>query len=446
MGINTTAHQAGFLEYGSNDPDVIGFASLTSSSNLDIGVHSPTVTEGDGVTYTEDGVLIGATTDGGARITYPNSLALLLKNGGTITYWIEKGFFEDASIGAESHLIYINGTDKVFIRKLTITDGIIQTKQASGLSNTLNASNVGMDDLTRVDISFNNKGISMYVDYLLLMKNDWAANPAFDSTINLSGLGTSGAPNAAFRFKNMQVSTRPISLPVNPQVIDISVLGDSFTRQGQYPLNNCFYTGYAGADYGDTSLDPLTTHRNRGMLPTIHSELAKKNTYIGDRVNFYGRGTSEVFAASGVPLSARTDAMDNQASVEYPTPSVRKNTQIVVSVIGTNDIANSRDQATVLADYKTEIDKWDVYASHIVITTIPDRYSPASKSDAAGLAEIASMNELYKTLEDYNSKVKVVDMNPIMDSTDFISDGIHPDTSGMVKYGKQIANAIYGAI
>ena len=287
MALVANRYHHGFLPYGSDDPDVIGYASLTSASDTSIGAYAATAT--GNVTYTDAGVQVGATQVDGSTFTYANALVLLIKREGHVTFEIEKGFFDfDLAEDVNALLILFPGSNTWHVRK-GAGDKYIYFANGG-----LGAQKAGVDNKgvtgthMRVDISWNNYGVQMYVENMLVMSNPWGNLPGFASIINITGNG-GGSGNTEYRIRNLQFSSRPITLPVTHEKNVITVIGDSFTKQGQYPLSFFAYLGEQVEDYGDTTIQATNTHKNRGMIPVIHGELAKKGIHVGERIRWHGR-------------------------------------------------------------------------------------------------------------------------------------------------------------
>ena len=445
MAVTEIKHDAGFLEYGSNDPDVIGFASLTSSDDIDIGVHSPTITEGDGVTYTEDGVQIGSTQNGLAKFSYPNALALLL-DGGHITFWVEKEFFAiDAAEALNALLFSIGGTNTAHLRKqfdsFQLQIGNSGTRPEKG-----SLGNAGSGSHIRVDANFLNMGMQIFVDELEAIFAPWGAKPAFNSDFTLSGNGD-GLPNTQYRFKWLQMSTRAIFLPETAEANVVAWISYSFGRLGNYPLNNLANLGWQTDDYGDGTLQANDIFKDRGMIPHCHRILAQNNVFVGgNRIHWYGRGGVQADSGSSNPLSERTTALFSQAGgAEFPTPGLRNTPNVLVSNIGNNDISAAVSDATFQTSYDAEIQAWIADLAPdtpILLLELSERY------DADHTANIVGKNAIVNGFAATYPQVSIVKVyQATVDDPDLIGDdGIHPSETGHPFYGTQIANKIIEVI
>ena len=152
---------------------------------------------------------------------------------------------------------------------------------------------------------------------------------------------------------------------------------------------------------------------------------------------------TEVVSTAAKPLSERTDSMlAGTGGSDYPTPGQRHNTQILVCVVGTNDVLQGNSDVTFETDYKAEIDKWDAVVDYIILVTIAQRYSGDTKIDTS---DIVAKNAIISGLDDYNMKISIVDVySATTNNRGLIGvDGIHPSTEGQSYYGEQIADAIY---
>ena len=221
-----------------------------------------------------------------------------------------------------------------------------------------------------------------------------------------------------------------------------SSLSDSIGKLGNYPLAYLEVTGWPTDDYGDDSLPSCERqYNNRGLLPVIQSELAKRDIFIGDRkIHWYGRGGSEVSSSSSKPLSERTDAMlANTTSSEYPQPGVRNTADTVICICGTNDTAAPTSDANFEADYKAEIDRWLAAGVTKIFVVEVYRDSTLAGDDPDRSSIVAGYNSIINDLETYDSNIHVVRLTNGYSTTD----GIHPNAAGMVELGKVIANAIY---
>ena len=86
-----TIHRHGFLEFGSDDPDVLVYDILTSSTGL-----NAEATVAGSPSFTDDGML----HSGGSKLQYSNTIAAALSGGGHISLEIENGFFDSSIRGS----------------------------------------------------------------------------------------------------------------------------------------------------------------------------------------------------------------------------------------------------------------------------------------------------------------------------------------------------------
>lgn len=429
----------GFPEYGSDDVDIIEAATFLTDTDIGSAIITGTAN------INSDGLQVSVTQGDLGRIRWISTHALKMAQGGHVSFDMTTELLEDLTIEAGLAVIFdITGTNARFFRK-----NINSTWQEAGSGTSTEVArikNEGMPYKVRVHLSWDHSGLDFYVDYMLIRHFPWNAGimPDFDSNIAIGCYGTTFQITKS-RFSNIQWSKRPISLPPNPRALNISFVGDSFVNFGQYTLSDNEYVGEQVDVYGDATVLAVNTNRNRGMIPVCHSELAKKGIYIGERIHNYGRGGSFIWAGSSSALSERTDALSDDTAGEFPFPSQRGNCQIIVSVVGTNDVTSGRTDVETLADYKTEIDRWDALGiDWIILCNIAQRYDNPNTGVKTFVSEIISKNAVIESLVSYNSKVRIVNIysGTSSDSSLIGSDGLHPSITGQSFIGKEIAKII----
>ena len=356
MPFNQTQRTHGFIPYGSDDPDVVEFASFADADNVGSALIDTSV-----AVFHDDGMQVTATqtnTNVAGRIRYVSAFTAQFANGGHVSFDMTPEIFDDATVeGFNAIILNIEGTGAVHLRKETNTNWA----RAGGTADPdqLRLNNTEMPAKVRVCLSWKGAGLYFYVDGVLCKKFTWSNGvmPLFASNVDIF------SQNRAFqvtksRISNVQWVKRPVMLPVHPSAINIGVIGDSQTKNMQHPLTKFEILGEQTEPYGDSTIKSVTTYKNRAGIPVMVGELAKKGIHVGG-IHWNGRGSTQAYSGATFPLSERTDSLlAGEGGTDYPVPGQRSNTQVLVCLVGTNDVASSVSDANFESSYKAEIDRW----------------------------------------------------------------------------------------
>lgn len=441
------ALNVGFTQYpGTGNVNLI--EAFTATSGSDIG--SMTESIGSNFTYDSDGVLIGSASE----LSWPSAFLIsnTFSNGFTVQFEMEGGMFASTTPGStDETLIRIAGTDNVFLRRRD-TQNAFAMSNGGTLATELKTANNSARSHTIVTISFDpaigaEGTIDLYIDFMHLGAFTLNAAPDFDDVFSLNGNGGS-APNSPFSIRNVVIFKEATTLTgVNEK--EIAVVGDSFLRYGQYQFgagsNNDPSLFYDATDwYGDGSTDGFTTYRNSAFFPELHYQLALQNIYPkGGRLKFYGRGGTEGLSSAPMPLSDRISAALQSTGATFPpstfapVPGLGAGAiDIAIVHVGTNDVRDGNDPATVLADIKTELDILvSDGAERIVVDLVARRYdNGATPTTQIDVAETEAMNAQLSTLSGYQNITTVADVYTDWPAS-YVegSDGIHPNGIGQVQ-------------
>jgi len=443
MPINTTRKiRTGLIPYGSDDESIVEKATFEDAINVGSALIDTSVAN-----FFSDGMQVTNAQGGSAgRIRYTSGFTAQFANGGHVSFDLTPEIIDDSTVESlNAILINIEGTNSRHIRKTIssnweLAGGSVSTKKAR-------LENTGMAQKVRVYITWNNYGIGIIVDGFLCRVYPWGTRkPAFNSSVDLLSQNRTFQVTKS-RISNVQWSTKQIALPIHPSLLTLSVIGDSQTKNGQYPTADLEVLGYSGTDYGDSTLATSNTYKNRGTLPVIHGELAKRGKHVAGRIHWHGRGSTQVYSGATYPLSARTDSLLADTGTDYPTPGQRNNTKVLSCCVGTNDVASSVSDANFESSFKAEIDRWVAAGIQtVILVNIAQRYS-ADLSTKIDTTDTISKNAIIKTLIDYSPIIKdVVDIyTPTSDDSGYITtgDGIHLSIRGHSLTGKLVANTIH---
>jgi len=284
----------------------------------------------------------------------------------------------------------------------------------------------------------------MYVDYMLAMSNPWNGVCTF-TNCHIGGLGTTGGASPSLDYiSDVQLSTRPIMIPVHPALAHVNIYGDSFVKLGQYPSANFAILGQTEDGSSGATFDADASNRDEGMVVALHKTLNSYGLGVGgNRIKCWHEGGSGI--ETGSPLTTR---MDISVNGSYPMPTT------AFIAIGTNDISGaSTFDATWKASYQTEIDKLisngcnRIIIANIAPLNVETTYNTAAYDTGTDLA-----NTLIAELADDNTEVTVVDIftkfggHTGFSAADFKTGDRHPSPQGSAKIGKWMAEALLNTL
>lgn len=372
-----------------------------------------------------------------------------LDNAGCMTVWVDADYFTAVAAGNEA--LFSAATNSGLGTYIWLAKDNASSTFRTRNSGTFSAQNAQMSAIgktakVRVDWTWNNNVLRMYVDGMLMHSYTWAAGKvaALFSYIML-GYGSSGGSINTSRMRNFQLSTRPVMLAVHPLLRDVVVFGHSFTVGSDYCNRNGAIVGQAAAS---------ATNYNASGYATLQGYLQLKGLGIGvsgvglgsglntARICSYGVSGSAISAINGTQIGVA-----QAANHRHPT--------LAIVMTGINDVAGSINSTTFTSNLVATIDAIIALGTtKIVITNMTTTAMNTTSyfPTAAQLAAIDTGNAIIATMETlYPDVVKVVDIFTLMGGhtnyllgTDFIADNIHPTDTGYNKIWLQgIAPVVY---
>lgn len=448
MGLNIVKRQPGFLPFGSSDPDVIFSKSLKSASDLPDGA----TFSGSEETYDSvKGLNFGATSNrldvlaGGDGTAFTQAQREALNYGGHISFEVSRSFLDSLVLpDAVRYAFHLRFTDN------NVRDIYLSHNSGSGENQVTSTGTNGnaeldaynRDDMGIVHVSCTNSRIDFYVDYILaasIARTNTAAKPL--TVFFLGGRTNTFRTDETAYFRNLQVSTRPIQLPVSAVINNMCSIGDSISVQMQYPSELLGILGYTGTGYGDNSVEAGTAKNDSGAHTTVHRLLAEKGVYMGGKINSYGRVSCRVSHTSNT-LDERTTVLLADTASEYPTPSQRNNCTDLISFIGTNDIAASVAVATWKAAYQTEITAWiaagiqRIYLCKLIGRL--DGFDSAIEEYNVAINELAAANSDNCFVVEPPEEMKAGSI-----TSTYLTDDVHPNNLGQRLIGESIFPIVY---
>lgn len=427
-----------------NDPSIVLSAALTSSSNLGGGTIAGS---GSGsVTYTDNGILLGTT----AAINWANHASMTaamktkLLGGFTLTCWIESGFLPKAYTGGGSgeHVLCCNGGTIWALWKGSAANYIAGRQGASTSANGTFISAAGKGTHTRLDMSYSGDGYTTYyVDYMpVITWQKTAPSTPFANHVGIGRDATSFAP-ISHRVKNFMLTSRPITMAVNPTFGHIAMFGHSFAYYGDYPTNAAYYTVSGDANSGDGSgNDTGTTAMEGGCSPTIHRMLTSRGIAIPE-------GKIRNYAVAGTTVS--------QIETQITTATANgKNLKIALIQSGINEVTNSAN--SFAADYPTWTTTWQTQidalvaagCTHILIGNVTSPLNDGVHTANIYRTRTEDANTLIDTVISSNSSTcyKVDLFNTLgghsYNPNDLGASSLHPSAYGHNKIGRAFANKL----
>ena len=440
----------GYLNYGDDHPDLVEQFSAKAADQ----VGSLTLT--GTATYTDAGVLVGATATDSSTLLWDTSFCNTAndfhEDGYTLQFELEKSFFIE-TLAAAGIIALMDGSTNSRWQRNGGTEGLnfYHGGTRESRAQTLDE---GIDTHVKVTLSWN-PDIGAYgqfdchLNHMLFSESLLDAAQVDLSQLYISGAGTGGLPNTVARIRNVMLFTGATTLAgVNEK--RYTVIGDSWTNYGQYTKPNGTtdapaLIAYAGVEYGANLTDGRQSYKNRSFFAEMHNQLYLEGFYPqGNRINFYGLGGSYVDSTK-----TNNDLMDRWLSLVAPTNSTYPTYPAPVSGIGpnvgkilhihagTNDIGySSESDADRLDDLKAVIDLAVQDGTELILVdTVPTRWAsgPGAQIDAA---ETLSWNALVVGLSGYREVVRIVDLYPHFTTAHSTTDGIHPSAEGQVLWAK----------
>jgi len=449
----TTQRKSGFLPFGSSE----AVTTATCRSASDLGGFSVTGTTPGGVVY-DTSLGIQFNTLAGLEYTFASAVPSF-----HVTYWIDTDFLSDDNAPSGTHEVLINPITASFaasplIRKTTGSGYIYYIHSGTDAFAAL-IKNVG-NTQSRVDFSVDNYGIRMYVECIPVAFWPWKVSTTAAlsfTSVRVPGYGTAGSPSPQTAYvRDIQVVEYPINLPVKADRNSICVIGDSFTRRGQYPSDYLAVVGNTTDHYSDSTSVADNAAQQAGMLPAIHGSLNARGIHPGNgRLKFYGRGGTDVYDTSSVPLSDCVLRLQGLDAAGQDTRGAHgwgeQRPDIVFIYVGVNDVIDiTPPSATTFdTDYRANIDTLIALNANIKIIcgTIIAPSNHASYTSSTYQTRLESFNAKITALPATYSQVSVVDLYTLfgswnVDSADFISSDLHPSPQGHWKIGRYLADAV----
>jgi len=435
----------GFLHTG----DIVVDATLESIVDIDGGIQIGGDTPS--ITYDSDkGVLVG-NLGGILWQDRPYQEKLLLR--GHISFILEGRFFDTNPLigidyGINQHLFTaIASNDEIFQLRHSVGQQLVFVLNPMldmQLIRTGGGTNGAWGGIRtqRVDISWSGEQLYIFIDYYMVWKGYRSMQMDF-SEIYAGSRGMSWENSLSETWiRDFKVSTEPVMLIENPDIGRISMFGDSFVSNGQYPRvggNSNFYFAIEGVTR-DSAIGICYGAGDQfgdyGLMPSIHRKLNSLGIYPTDnKISNWSEKSSGVTTGSCNLLSSRVDV---SVVVEYESPDV------ALFVIGTNDVANGESNwESWKNSYLYELDK--LIAKNpdmIIIIANVAPMTPDIRFDTPYYRAAVDLINL-KILEMVNERkqITVIDMfNALGGHDDWSSDDFniyndrHPSALGYQKY------------
>ncbi len=401
-----------FLPFGSDDDSIVMSEELTSQPAGSTLLGSDT----SAIDFNADGMML-ATDYGGLLLASLTSAQIeALDIAGTFTFWVSKNICEKrSSIAYNEHLFMINGGNAVQLRKASPTTWFSASLPGGSTTTYGAVSELNKSDVVRIDLTWIGKYIYFIIDNHIHQRWEWTTKPSTIFTNpRIGGNGSWGQPPQDVRFLRVQLSTRPISIPVIPLTSDVVMLGHSFTNADySSSATTGFYVG--GGD-----------QQNLNIGNEIHRKFNKLGFDIGGGAGManYGDGGDITADLTGATGSSRDQiALMQAGGNQKPT--------LVFIVIGANDISGiAQTESDLDTRFTTNMQSaiTELIALNadvrIVIANMPPVSNLDTDNNADAKAAWEGGNSRMEALESANSA------NVIVSKVDTIF-GTHdnPDTS-----------------
>lgn len=424
----------GFIDFGSGDESLLYSHALTSlPAGATVGGAGSA-----NVNFTDKGVQLSNT--GYLRLAdMGGAQSALLDNGGQISFEVESQFFNPTYQGAGNENIVLttdNGTNNLAVMKPNGSSNVFTAYNAAGLSQkaVLSSESAAKGTHSIIHISWTNKEVAVYKDYVLVMKNTWTAKPVgLFTQLYIGGRNTGAYQSiAVYRVRNFAISSRPVRLPVRKALNDVIVLGHSYSVNGDYP----------NADFATIGLSTSASFQDSGFIPQAQRYLACRGVHLGTgRMTCYGQ--------NGALVSGMSAQLSTAIAAGHRHPDV------AVLVCGINNILGLVGGLTsqFLTDYQTVINALITQNPNIsiLVCNIPNPTGYTGASWTA--ADVDTGNAYIKQLETlYPANCRVVDWFATMggwagkSTTDFLADLLHLSKSGNDKAALSLGQALYSML
>jgi len=418
-----------------NDPSIIAYAACTSVNNL--GGAALSGAGAGSVTYSDNGIQLSAT----ASLNFVNVLTAAQKaalvKGFTLTCWVESAWIADSYAGTSSgeHLMGMQGAGSYFTGVKGSGGYYLQGRSGSNISNTstqiTQVKNIGKGTHTRIDMVYYGGGKTrFYVDHLPATELSFGP-PDTAPAANFIGLGgsTAGVAPINHRIKNFMICNRPVTLAVSQKFSHIAIFGHSFVDRGGYLASGDLIVGDTAQGVGEP-----------GCLATIHRKLVQKGLEIPvGKIRSYGVSGSVV---SGIATQI-TSATANGQRLKVALVESGAN-EVTASV---NSFAT--DYPTWVATWQTQINSLVAAgADYILIGNVVSTVNASAFSAAAYQTRCNDANALIDSVIAANPttchKVDLFNLfgGHSVNSSDFLTDNIHPSQQGHNKIGKAFADKL----
>jgi len=443
----------GFItEFPTTHPDLI--EQFTATNSGDIG---SLISSGANINYDANGVQIALLETDNDTLAWDNAFVVAndLASGFTVQFEIEKGLFAESVAGQTVNQIMftINGSNSAHIRR-DVGNNNWRVGNSGSIGNTKTIDTAYRSHVV-VTLSFDPSigsfgGWDFYADFLLLNTYVFGAAPGFSDTVNLSGSG--GTSKVLNRYKNIQLFNSITTLTgVNEK--EIGVVGDSWTKYGQYQLggdtNNgdVALEGWQTEDYADSTLQALTTYKNRSYFAELQYQLILQGIYPkNNRIQWYGRGGTAGFSTSTNPLSERVDAAlagTGASGPPWPDPGLGTGAvDIWINHTGTNDRNSGNPFDDVVDDIEIELQRMLDDGAELVVTDNVARVFDSPPVVEIDEANVTALNTAMLSLSGLGGKTVLVDMYTGWTTAMSTNDGVHPNSTGQIFWAQQDAAAI----
>lgn len=422
-------------EDAGNDPSIIAYAACTSASSL--GGASLSGAGAGSVTYSDAGILLSAT----ASLNFVNVLSAAQKaaliKGFTLTCWVESGWIVDTYSGtaAGEHLMGMNGAASYFTGLKGNGGTTLRGRSGANLSSTATqvtlVKNVNRGAHTRIDMVYYGGGKTrFYVDYLPATELSFGP-PDTSPASTFIGLGgsTAGVAPIAHRIKNFMICSRPAVAAINPKFSHLAMFGHSFADRGGYAASGDLLVGDTAQGVGEP-----------GSLATIHRTMIQHGIEIPvGKIRNYGVSGSVVSGIAAQVTSARANGQalkvaliqsganevinsTNSFATDYPTWTTTWQTQIDALVAGGVDL--------ILIGNIISVSNASAYSAEIYKTRCDDANNLIDSVVSTNSSTCVKVN-LFNAFGEHN-----------INTSDFLSNNIHPSTQGYNKIGRVFADVL----
>lgn len=434
-----TTRYDGFVNYGDDDASILYSHPLTS---LPAGATKG----GAGAANINFDSILGVQLSNTGSLLLPALTAAqqaLLDRAGQISFEVEAGWFQSTYQGTGGNeylcLFKDGGSNSFGVEKPINSANVFSVNNGSGLGQKGVLSHLSASKGTHclVTYSWNNNEISVYKDYLLVMKNTWTTHVAGMLANIYIGGTASGAFNSisTYHIRNICISSRPVIRPTDPALRDTIILGHSYTVNGDYP----------NADLAIIGSSASASYQDSGFIPQVHRHLSQRGRHFG-----FGRMTSYGIAGTKIASGANncTTQITTAIAANHRAPSV------CILYTGINDVVGNSITSQFQTDFQTVIGTNLIPLNASMKILVCTMLNPTGYvSWTTTQADIDQGNLYIKGLAvTYPSNVRIVDTFNVLggwtnkSSADFITDNLHPSKIGYLKIANAIGSVLYGWI